>query len=323
MFVGDVDTGKSTSLIYVANRLMEEGRSVAIVDSDVGQKGILPPATVSLAVPDEPFSSLSELKCEACYFIGTTSPGQYMGEMAVGTWRLTSRGRKLADFVLLDTTGFVYGRGAEMKRLKVELIRPDVAVFLEREDELEHLKSMVGHLTRTVELRVSENAREHSREDRRDVRMRKWRRYFAASGELVLRDVTVTGTSLFHGRRLGAAERELLERIYGWIVFEGWRDPKGCYHVVKAGKPFAPLHRGCLHAVDVEKLSNLLVGLIDRDGLCLSVGILKVPGLGGGALQVLTPLGDEEVSKVTEVRLGRIRVTEEGEEIELLRRDEL
>jgi len=323
MFVGDVDTGKSTALMYVANRLIEEGRSVAIVDSDVGQKGILPPATISLARPEERFFSLNELESKACYFIGTTAPAQYVGEMAVGVWRLVSLGKGSADFVLLDTTGFVHGRGADMKRLKAELLRPELTVVLERSGELEGLKSALSPFTEFFDLKVSEAVRSYSRESRRSVRSMKWREYFSASREVILRDVRITGTTLFSGRRLERQEMELLERIYGWIVFGGWQDPRGCYHVVKAGR-YSPRH-DCLHAVDVERLNNLLVGLIDSNGLCVAAGILKVPGLGDSDLTVLAPLdeGHVDTGEVVEVRFGRIRVTEDGEELELLRRDDL
>ncbi len=316
MFVGDVDTGKSTSLIYVANRLIEEGFTVAIVDSDVGQKGILPPATISLAFPERNFSVLEELRGEECYFIGTNSPSQHIGEMAVGVWRLASIGRRRADFVLVDTTGYVCGRGADMKRLKAELLRPDFTVFLERGDELSRLKLILRPFTKLFKFEVSPEAKSHSRELRRDVRARKWRKYFSGGRELVLENVHITGTSLFHGRRLTVEEKELIEKIYGWIVFGGWRDEKGTYHIVKAG---TQVHHTPLHAVDIEKLSNLLVGLLDSRGLCRALGILKSPGIGSD-LEVLTPLDGNDVA---EVRFGRMRVTEEGEELELLRRDEL
>ncbi len=321
MFVGDMDTGKTTTLSYIANRLIEEGRRVAIVDCDVGQKGVLPPATISLALPGGHFSGLSELKGKACYFLGTTSPGQYIGEMVVGTWRMVSLAKNVgAEFVLVDTTGFVHGRGVDMKRMKVELLRPEVTVFLERCGELKRLKRAVASLTEVIELEVSDKVRRHTRNDRRAIRGEKWRRYFSKAKEVKLSGVVVTGTSLFSGRPLDRRETELLESIYGWVTFGGWMDSNGTCHVVKGGG--RPLHYlGNLHAVDVEKLSNLLVGLIDDEGLCRAVGVLKVPNFRETSFSVLAPMDD--VEEVREVRFGRIRVTEHGEEIELLRRDEL
>ena len=324
MVVGGVDTGKSTLVTFLANELLSLGWSVAIVDSDVGQKGILPPATVSLALPGENFSSLSELEGIAHYFIGTVSPGQFAAEMAVGVKRLVELAEGSADFILMDTTGFVNGIGAEMKRLKAELVQPDIIVVLERENELEGLARSLGRYGRVVRLGVSESAREYGREERREIRFEKWGAYFSNARlvEFSLSDVALTGTSLFNGRPLDENEKTLLSRIFRWLVLAGWEN-SGRYTVVKVDEE--SLQRGyrSVHAVDFEKLSNLLIGLIDGNGLCLGLGILKWINFSAGILQVLTPLDDETLGRVRELRFGRMRVLESGEELGLLRRDEL
>jgi len=324
MVVGGLDTGKSTLVTFLANELLNLGRSVAIVDSDVGQKGVLPPATVSLAFPDENFSSLSELKGVAHYFIGTVSPGQFIGEMAVGVKRLVEIAEKNADVVLIDTTGFVTGPGFEMKRLKAELVRPDITVVLERNDELLALSKVLGNYTQIVRLSVSESARPVPREERREIRFEKWKAYFSSSRlvEFDTAEVAVTGTSLFNGRPLDERERTLLSRVFRWLLLAGWEN-EGRYTVVKADEDSFPRGYRSVHAVDFEKLNNLLVGLIDKNGLCIGLGILKWVNFSSGLLQVLTPLSDEDVSEVAEVRFGRMRVLETGEELGLLRRDEI
>ncbi|ASJ06476.1 Clp1/GlmU family protein [Thermococcus pacificus] len=325
MLIGGTDSGKTTLLTFLANGLIERGLRVAIVDSDVGQKGVLPPAAISLAFPEGPFSNPSELRGAAHYFIGTTSPGQYAGEMAVGVKRLVDIAIKSADIVLIDTTGFVTGPGAEMKRLKAELVRPDIVVFLEKGGELEHLRNLLAPYGEILRLPVSPKVRAYSREERREIRGKKWRAYFAASTpvDVDLREVIPGGTSLFQGRPLTPEEVELLSSAFGWLVLAGWKG--GRYTVVKSDVESSPRHydRFALHAVDFEKLSNLLVGFIDGDGLCLGVGILKWISFSARKAQVLTPLSPEEVSKAVELRFGRIRVLENGEELGLLRRDEL
>ncbi|WP_457741509.1 Clp1/GlmU family protein [Thermococcus sp.] len=324
MVIGGLDTGKSTLVTFLANELLNVGRSVAIVDSDVGQKGILPPATVSLAFPGENFSSLSELEGVVHYFIGTVSPSQFVGEMAVGVKRLVEIAERSAEVVLIDTTGFVTGPGFEMKRLKAELVRPDLTVALERDGELEALLKVLGNYTQIVKLAVSESAKPVSREERREIRFEKWRAYFSNSHlvEFSVDEVALTGTSLFNGRPLDERETTLLSRIFRWLVLAGW-ESEGHYTVVKADEDSFPRGYRSIHAVDFERLSNLLVGLVDEKGLCLGLGILKWVNFSSGLLQVLTPLSDEEVSKITEIRFGRMRVLETGEELGLLRRDEL
>jgi polynucleotide 5'-hydroxyl-kinase GRC3/NOL9 len=325
MLIGGTDSGKTTLLTFLANGLIERGLNVAIVDSDVGQKGILPPATVSLAFPEVSFFSPSELTATAHYFVGTTSPGQHIGEMAVGVKRLVDLAAEQSDVVLIDTTGFVDGPGAEMKRLKAELVRPDLMVFLERGSELEALKRLLAPYGDVVSIRVSPRAREYSREERREVRREKWRTYFSGSSlvEVDLETVSIGGTSLFHGRPLTGEEIELLSSAFGWLVLAGWKGDK--YTVVKSDVQSFPrgYDRFALHAVDFEKLSNLLVGFIDGDGLCLGVGILKWISFSAKRAQVLTPLSPEDLGRAVELRFGRIRVLETGEELGLLRREEL
>ena len=324
MVVGDSDTGKSTLVTFLANELLNAGKSVAIVDSDVGQKGILPPATVSLAFLDGNFESPSELEGVAHYFVGTVSPGQFIGEMAVGVKRLVELAEDRADVILIDTTGFVTGPGFEMKRLKAELVRPDVIVLLERNNELEALAKALNPYGEVVRLAVSENARTVSREERREIRFRKWAAYFFNSHlvEFDVSQVSLTGTSLFNGRPLDEREKALLSRVFRWLVLGGW-ESNGRYTVVKVDEDSFPRTYRSLQAVDFEKLGNLIVGLIDGNGLCLGLGILKWINFSSGILQVLTPVSGDLLNEVREIRLGRMRVLESGEELGLLRRDEL
>jgi polynucleotide 5'-hydroxyl-kinase GRC3/NOL9 len=325
MLVGGVDSGKTTLLTFLVNSLVESGLDVAVVDSDVGQKGILPPATISLAFPSGKVSAVSELEPFAHYFIGTTSPAQYVGEMAVGVKKLADLASGQADIVVVDTTGFVTGVGIDMKRLKAELLRPDFTIVLERSGEMESLKRILSPYTRVLTLSVSDRARPHSPEERRLIRAAKWREYFSGAGtvDVDLKEVVPTGTELFHGSPLGVEAKELLESVFGWMVFAGWRGRH--YIVVKADSGKLPRHfnRSALHAVDFEKLSNLLVGFIDESGLCRGLGILKWLNFHEMRAQVLTPLGDEDLSESVEMRFGRIRVLENGEELGLLRREEL
>ncbi len=321
MTVGGVDSGKSTLITFLANELISLGFRVAIVDSDVGQKGILPPATISLGIPDGPFETMSELTGISHYFVGTTSPGQFIGEMAVGVKKMVDLGREVADVVLVDTTGFVTGPGEDMKRLKAELIAPDLIAVI-HSGELSALARSLRSYGEVVELAVSNAMRSYDREERKEIRRQKWKAYFSNSRivEFSLADVEVTGTSLFHGYPLSDPEKKLLETIFGWLVLAGWKGRE--YTVVKADvERFPRGYSRNLKAVDFENLSNLLVGLIDAEGLCRGVGLLKWVNFSEGLLQVLTPVDD--LFGVREIRFGRIRVTEEGEEIDLLRRDAL
>jgi len=322
MIIGDVDSGKTTLLHFLANEFIEMGLRVAIVDGDVGQKGLLPPATVSLAFPEGRFSTLNELTPSLHYFIGTTNPWGYAGEMATAVKLLSDRGAEGAEIVLIDTTGLVYGEGLTMKRLKAELVRPDfvLTIGLERESRL---VSTLGRYGRVIPLSVSANARRHDAEERRALRSEKWRRYFegARTVQVDLERTIVSGTRLFGGRWLTQEELRVVSEMVGGEPIAGWKE--GDYTVLMRERPGWRTETRSLHIVDVEKLKNLLVGFIDNRGFCTGLGILKELDLTNGTLDVLTPLSQQEVCAQQEIRFGRIRLLENGEELGTLRRGEL
>ena len=105
MIIGGVDSGKTTLATFLVNELLNLEVKVAIVDSDVGQKSILPPATISLAFPETNFSNLYEIKAYKSYFVGSTTPMQFFGEMIVGTKLMCDYAKGKADVIIIDTTG--------------------------------------------------------------------------------------------------------------------------------------------------------------------------------------------------------------------------
>ncbi|WP_461864538.1 Clp1/GlmU family protein [Thermococcus sp.] len=323
MIIGGTDSGKTTLAAFLANKLVSRGFKVALVDSDIGQKSILPPATISLALTTSPFESLSELKALKHYFIGSITPASHFGEVLTGVRRLVEIGEKLADFVIIDTTGYVENAGRDLKRMKVELVRPDLTVFLQREGELESLARSFERFSRVVTLRVSEKALSHSRVERRSIRREKWRRYFRNSQihTISLSEYEISGTSMFHGVEINPEEKELFEKLHGWIIFGGWKD--GRYVIVKGGIDMKGLEKNTIHCIDLERLSNIIVGFLDREGFCLGLGILKLINFREKKAEVLTPLSRGELEKAVEIRFGRIRVREDGEELGLLSRDAL
>lgn len=307
--IGDVDTGKSTLVAYLANNLLDEFK-IAIIDADIGQKSILPPATISLAFPEGRFSSFSELTPERSYFIGSTTPNQFFGEAVVGLKRLVDLALRHAELVIVDLTGYVKGAGEELKRLKIEAVHPDLILALQRKGELENILAPFKDRIEIINAEISEKVKRYDLNQRREIRRGKWRKYFENSRihRINLNDYRISGTRLFRGRALGDEELSKLFALYG--------EKNDKYVIVKGG----PGQR-MIHAIDFEKFSNLLIGFIDGEGFCPGVGILKWISFRERKAEILTPLKKEEMERVEEIRFGRIRVKEDGEELGLLGRD--
>ena len=143
VLLGAADSGKTTWVRDAVLALTGAGRSVAVVDSDLGQSEIGPPGTIgaALALPGAEFRSLRDLPLMAGYFIGAVSPARLALEVCVGTVQTARAAKKSRpDLVLVDTDGYVQGNPArQFKRRLCELLLPQVVLALTRAEELDPL----------------------------------------------------------------------------------------------------------------------------------------------------------------------------------------
>src|SRR3989440_10271985 len=119
------------------------GKMSAFLDADVGQKSVGPPTTIGLKLIRQPGDAELDAMAEAdaLYFVGATSPQGHMLSVVTGTARLLTVAREAgAQFVVIDTSGMVSGvYGQLLKYHKLELVRPDLVVGLQRGEELDPL----------------------------------------------------------------------------------------------------------------------------------------------------------------------------------------
>ena len=200
LVLGAVDRGKSTYCRFLIRRCLETGQRVAVVDTDVGQKDLGPPATLTLGYP-EVARSLAEVAPVAWYFIGATSPAGHLLPMIVGVRQLVDAAQ--AAYIIINTTGFVTGPGRVLKSYKIEAVRPDVIVAIEHDRELRPLLQPYRHY-RILRLPASAYAVTKTSEQRRTARALAFGRYLAPAStvELALRQVIFQRALLFTGRKL-------------------------------------------------------------------------------------------------------------------------
>ncbi|AIJ05163.1 GTP-binding protein [Methanocaldococcus bathoardescens] len=324
VLLGGVDSGKTTLTTFLANELLNSGFKVAIIDCDIGQKSILPPATISLAFPEINFNNLYEIKPYKSYFVGSTAPIQFFGEMITGTKLLCDYAEDKADVVIVDTTGLIYGSGADLKRMKIEMIKPDIIIALQKRNELRQILKPFENKIRVFYLKVYENAKSFSREERKEIRAEKWKEYFKNSKIYSIKfdDVIISGTKIFQGEKILEDEKYLLESIFKWKILYGSKC-EGRYTIVKRDLANMPrqIDKNILYYIEPERFNNLIVGLIDGEGFCIGLGILKAIDFENETLEILSPINEDEIKTLREIRFGRIRVNENGEELGLLDRD--
>jgi polynucleotide 5'-hydroxyl-kinase GRC3/NOL9 len=295
LVLGAVDRGKSTYCKFLSHRLMEAGFKVAIVDADVGQKDIGPPATITLGYP-ELFQELAIIKPASLYFVGTTSPVGHLLPMVVGTRRIVDSSR--AFFTIINTTGLIHGVGRILKSYKIELIRPHAIVAIEENNELKSiLRAYRNH--RVIQITPSSMAASKTIQERTAAREKAFHNYFAQAAEisLDLKKIIFQRSILFTGKALENSQFLYSERTSEGIVGISER-PHELRHGLKIIAP------------GFEK--NLLCGAADWSNTGLGLAIIKEIEYTSNTISLITPVPAERIKII---QLGDLYLSSDGREL--------
>jgi polynucleotide 5'-hydroxyl-kinase GRC3/NOL9 len=182
LVVGDRDTGKSTYCRFLIGELGKAGQQVSFVDADIGQKDLGPPGTISLGTLEEDGLSISPQPV-SLYFVGSVNPRGNFLPMIIGTREMTDLAK--TPFTIINTTGFIEGSGRTLKIFKIESVRPNVIIALQKENELESLLEEVSYID-TIRLKSSQLAHGKSLVFRTEARRQAFIRYFQNSKSIHL-----------------------------------------------------------------------------------------------------------------------------------------
>jgi polynucleotide 5'-hydroxyl-kinase GRC3/NOL9 len=202
ILLGATDTGKSTLAKFLISNLCQQGRKVALVDADIGQSFLGPPATIGFSIfKSDPDWQLI-LSPPEIFFVGSITPEGHFSPHLKGVKQMVDKATSHeVDLILVDTTGFVLGEGGrELKTKKIDLLSPRFILALQRSDELEPILGYYegGHLPRIIRLPLSEQVRPRSMEERRIYRTDKFQEYFKHSvvQELAIERLHIEGEVL-------------------------------------------------------------------------------------------------------------------------------
>jgi polynucleotide 5'-hydroxyl-kinase GRC3/NOL9 len=168
----------------VAAVAVRVGRTVAYLDTDIGQTTVGPPTTIGLKYvnSDADLTAEALARPDAIYFVGDTSPQGHLLPLVVGAGKLAEDARRSgADVILVDTTGLIGGTlGQILKFHKLENLRPDWVVGFQRGEELEPILGVIQRFfsVDVVSLGVHPSVVPTSVEQRAEMRDRAMRRYF-------------------------------------------------------------------------------------------------------------------------------------------------
>ncbi len=207
LFLGAADTGKTTLMNALAERLVQT-QPVALVDADVGQSHIGPPATVGWTVlnqtdgtgpaPPRFGAAAFELPARGIAFVGDVTPVGHLLQLTAALALCVAQAARAADVVLIDTPGLVTGGVACSLWWTVQrLLRPERIIAVQRADELgDVLRGLRAGLSAIEVVEAPSRLRRKSPEARQQHRNRLWGRYFgdATAYKLDLENLAVRVT---------------------------------------------------------------------------------------------------------------------------------
>ena len=296
------------------------------MDGDIGQSSIGPPATVGLAILSPLHPSPVSPSPVACIFVGSTSPPGHFLPHILGTQTLVQSAiNQGAEIVLVDTTGLISGAAAaSLKWHKLQAIRPQHVLALQRQGELEPILHLVeGQANLQIHrLPVSAKAARRSHAARRAYREERFREYFAPASrrDLQWKDLRFSRLWLNTGRRVSRDQFTVLGEwlqttpLYAEVLGEeGLVFVRGAFSRAALYRVRDALHVTDVLVVDVEQLRGTLLGLHDQAGACLALGLLQHFDPERERLQALTPLQDP--TQARGVAFGSIRLEPGGREL--------
>lgn len=210
--LGAADVGKSTFCRHLLRAAVDRERSAVLIDADVGQKMVGPPAAVTQAEAGAP-ELLSDLA-----FVGTTDPVMGFSRIVTGLDRLSRDAN--CDLLVVNTSGLLSGVGRRLKTAKIAALAPDLLVAIGQDPAL--LATLADHpeIPR-LNLASPAQARRKTLGQRRAARREAFRRHFEGSrvhdvplggGDItVLSERQLVGLVDRVGRDLGLG---LVEAIY-------------------------------------------------------------------------------------------------------------
>jgi polynucleotide 5'-kinase involved in rRNA processing len=190
VILGDVDAGKSTLCVYIANTCLDYKVRTCIIDGDVGQAHIGPPTTISSSTVSKHILRLQELRPERSYFIGDNSPSSVPDKLVQSITRLKNELSTGNEITILNTDGWVReGEAVEHKLELLHNLRPNLVLGLCIDHELDRILEL--QQCPTLRLKASSFGRTRTREERKKAREEGYRRFLQNPRHLDLRLNTI------------------------------------------------------------------------------------------------------------------------------------
>jgi polynucleotide 5'-hydroxyl-kinase GRC3/NOL9 len=258
LILGASDTGKTTLAEALAKHLAKH-QPVGIIDADIGQSHIGPPATVGWAVIDNPQIDFSKLTVGGISFVGDVTPVGHLLQLIAAITQCVQQVSASAELIIVDTPGFIHGPAAAALWWSVQrILKPKLILAVQRGDELNYILSGLRFFDLQLELIKSPpQIPVKSPQDRQSYRRSQFISYFhdARPYNISLSDIAVqpclnSRRESFINRVVGLRNENGIDVAVGIIT--DWQDDRGIV-IVKAPK------------IDIRQIRCIVIGDITID----------------------------------------------------------
>jgi polynucleotide 5'-hydroxyl-kinase GRC3/NOL9 len=134
MILGPTDSGKSTLAVLLSNIALSMNKKVGILDGDVGQADLTPPAFIGCKILKEGIFDLRDVYADFVIPIGLIDVS-IDEELIIKSMKKALEYFKDVDTVIINTDGYIEGPGIAYKIKLIKEMNPN-AIFLIGNDEL-------------------------------------------------------------------------------------------------------------------------------------------------------------------------------------------
>jgi polynucleotide 5'-hydroxyl-kinase GRC3/NOL9 len=322
--VGGLDSGKTSFCTFLVNEAVMNGWRTGIIDADLGQSDVGPPATVGFNFVTDPVKDLFDIETNDAVFVGSTSPSRVINKVVEGIIQLKDRAIEAgADFLVINTDGWVEGEEAAAYKFRLaKKVGPSVVVRIQRNSKLPPILDSLDGVKVWV-ISSPQLIHPRSREKRKLLRELSYKKYlkgskrrsFSLSWLEVECSIFGSGSSLSRKRLEGLTNLLETRPVYTeetvtafFVVLR--KSKKVTEEGIKAVEEHFRKRVKVIWQGDEE---GLLVGMKDDEDRFLGIGILDGVDYKRKTLKIYTPVSE----KVAILNFSQIKLDKNCREIGL------
>lgn len=325
LVIGGVDSGKSSFCTYLINETLSKGWKAAIIDADLGQSDVGPPATIGLKRVVTPIRDLFDVEVDDAYFVGVTSPSIASSKIVEGLEKLESKAAEAEmDLVVINTDGWVEGKDAvEHKIHLTERVSPELVLVANQGDELTPIISALDSRKIYSIAYSNGHMRRRNREIRRNLRELSYKKYLkqGRTKSFDLSFVNIEGATFGIGNTLANEVMEKITSMLGMKPIYTEETPTTLFVVLRKNQT---VDEKCIETLEENwakpakvikegEEEGLLVGLFDEQKKFLGIGVICKVDYKRKAVKIYTPVG----KSVASIHFSQIKISKSGREIGL------